>query len=90
MTHVYELDGNQMQTPVQAHTYLKQILEFPDYYGMNADALFDCLTEDSRERLIFLYFAGKIHSGILTVFEEASQENPFLTIIESDEENSLS
>ncbi|MBR1554813.1 MAG: barstar family protein, partial [Oscillospiraceae bacterium] len=54
MTHVYELDGNQMQNPVQAHAYLKENLNLPEHYGMNADALFDCLTEDSREVLIWL------------------------------------
>ena len=29
----------------QAHEYLAQMLDFPEYYGKNLDALFDCLTE---------------------------------------------
>ena len=29
----------------QAHEYLAQTLDFPEYYGKNLDALFDCLTE---------------------------------------------
>jgi len=84
MTHVYELDGNQMQTAHEAHIYLKQALELPDYYGMNADALFDCLTETGRETLLFLNDAEKVFPKILKVFEEAQEENPFLTIIESE------
>ena len=85
MTHVYELDGSQMKELSQAHAYLKEILNLPEHYGMNADALFDCLTEDSREVLIFLNASEQIHPKILKVFQEASQENQFLTIIESEE-----
>ncbi|MBE6876915.1 MAG: ribonuclease inhibitor [Ruminococcus sp.] len=86
MTHVYELDGNQMQNSAQAHAYLKENLNLPDYYGMNADALFDCLTEDSREVLIWLNSSDKIDKKILKVFEEASQENPFITIVEIEDD----
>lgn len=82
MTHVYELDGNQMKDSAQAHAYLKEILDLPNHYGMNADALFDCLTEDSRDRLIWLNASDQIHPKLLRVFQDASRENPFLTIIE--------
>ncbi len=27
-----------------AHEYLQEMLELPDYYGKNLDALYDCLT----------------------------------------------
>ncbi len=87
MTHVYELDGNQMKDSAQAHAYLKKMLELPEYYGMNADALFDCLTEESREVLIWLNSSDKIHPRILKTFEEASQENPFITIIEIEDDD---
>lgn len=29
----------------RAHEYLSEVFNFPDYYGKNLDALFDCLTE---------------------------------------------
>ena len=33
------------KTRETAHTYLKEILHLPDYYGRNLDALYDCLCE---------------------------------------------
>ena len=33
------------KTRETAHTYLKEILRLPDYYGRNLDALYDCLCE---------------------------------------------
>ncbi len=85
MIHVYELDGTKMQEAAPAHAYLKEIMQFPEYYGMNADALFDCLTEESREILIWLNASDQIDKTILKTFEDASQENPMITIIESEE-----
>ena len=39
------LDAMKMQTKKEAHTYLKTMLELPEYYGGNLDALYDCLQE---------------------------------------------
>ena len=87
MTHVYELDGKQMRDSAQAHAYLKENLNLPDYYGMNADALFDCLTEETREVLIWLNSSDKIDKKILKTFEDASGENPFITIVEIEDDD---
>ena len=35
------------KTRETAHTYLKEILHLPDYYGRNLDALYDCLMNKS-------------------------------------------
>ena len=38
------LDGSLYPTARDLHLALKQMLSLPDYYGMNADALKDCLS----------------------------------------------
>ncbi len=39
------LDASLYHTPRELHAALKSMLSLPDYYGMNADALNDCLSE---------------------------------------------
>ena len=44
------LDGSLYATGKDLHQALKQMLSLPDYYGMNADALNDCLSERAAVR----------------------------------------
>lgn len=39
------LFGSDYHTVPELHTALRRLLQLPDYYGMNADALNDCLSE---------------------------------------------
>ena len=39
------LSGTSYQTAAQVHAALKMLLNLPDYFGKNADALYDCLSE---------------------------------------------
>lgn len=49
-----QLDARQMRTKEEAHTYLKESLELPEYYGNNLDALYDCLGDMDEEVIIEL------------------------------------
>ena len=69
----------------QAHQYLAQMLNFPDYYGKNLDALFDCLTELGDRTIILdggadLPRSGGYGAKVLKVFEEAALANPRLRL----------
>ena len=51
------LDASSYTTPSALHSALKSMLSLPDYYGMNADALNDCLSE--RREPIRLWIASR-------------------------------
>lgn len=84
MTNVYELDGERLTDSEGAHAYLQETLGFPDWYGRNLDALFDLLTEQTEETMIFLTNADAADPDILEVFTDAMAENPQLTIAFED------
>lgn len=48
MTHVLTIDGQQFSDGKAVHRMLKKLLCLPDYYGSNADALYDVLDERSE------------------------------------------
>ena len=69
----------------QAHQYLAHMLDFPDYYGQNLDALYDCLTELGDCTIVLDGGAEIPQSGgygekVLQVLEEAAQANPRLRL----------
>ena len=43
--HVLTIDGQQFSDGKAVHRMLKTLLRLPDYYGGNADALYDALAE---------------------------------------------
>ncbi len=45
MTQTVFIDAAKYACAREMHMALKRMLELPDYYGCNADALYDCLTE---------------------------------------------
>ena len=49
------LDGRDYNDSADVHQALKLLLDLPDYYGGNADALYDCLSE--RREPVSLYIA---------------------------------
>lgn len=45
------LDAKNLKEKEASHKYLKEVFDFPDYYGANLDALHDCLTELSDTKV---------------------------------------
>lgn len=69
-----QLDGNFIRD--RGHDYLAEALNFPDYYGKNLDALYDCLSEIDCE--IVLVNASAVDKDIIDTFKDAALENDFL------------
>lgn len=81
------LDGKEMTSSKAAHLYLKQKLNFPEYYGENLDALWDLLTTIGSPTLIRLLNhdlldeqLGEYGSTLKSVFQAAAQENKNLSL----------
>lgn len=81
------LNGYNMLSKEQVHTYLSDRLNFPDYYGKNLDALYDLLSTYSQpEKLIILLIysemmldqLGEYGYKLVQTFEDASKGNPHL------------
>lgn len=71
------LDCEKLLDREQAHLYLAEKLNFPDYYGKNLDALYDCLTELGECTIVLagesiLHQSNNYGARILRVFEEAN------------------
>ncbi|MEV8634673.1 barstar family protein [Streptosporangium sp. NPDC051023] len=41
----HRIDGSEITTSAEAMTAIAEALSFPDYFGHNLDALYDCLTD---------------------------------------------
>ena len=52
-----ELDFNVPHTKQQLHEYLSVKFDFPEYYGKNLDALYDCLTEIGEPTAVGMLFS---------------------------------
>ena len=53
------LDASRYSSPCELHAALKSMLGLPEYYGMNADALHDCLSERREPVNLWIASAGE-------------------------------
>lgn len=55
---LYTLDFSRVNYLGEVHQILKKELDFPDYYGENEDALWDCLTDMITDPTIHIELIG--------------------------------
>ena len=78
--------GYRLREADEAQRYLKRVFDFPDYYGMNLDALFDCLTDICEYTDIRIEYneddeAFEYFNRVAEVFMDASNCNSYLALI---------
>ena len=81
------LDGTTAPTKEALHQHLARELNFPDWYGGNLDALFDCLTSLSEEVSLSLdegaltEALGPYAQRVKKVLTRAAEKNPKLQLL---------
>ncbi len=80
------LYGAELQTMEEMHDDIAKKLDFPDWYGRNLDALFDCLTDIRADTTLVFFdaerFAKKVGlkgTVLLRVLADAESENRHFT-----------
>lgn len=71
------LDGDLLAEKESAQRYLKKVFHFPDDYGENLDALYDCLTGLSQEVIIHVCNSTgtDYRSNVMAVIWDAKADN---------------
>lgn len=73
------IDCAALKDAAALHKALAEALEFPDWYGSNLDALYDCLT-DLESLQLQLQNLGPWAEGFREVFRDVMEENPDIKI----------
>jgi ribonuclease inhibitor len=81
-------DSSHVERLDQLHSELARIFDFPDYYGANLDALYDCLSGDVALplRIIWKNYnitrskLGKDVEKVLKVMKDFAKEEPDFTL----------
>lgn len=74
----------QIDSPRTFHRVLARELHFPEWYGGNLDALYDCLTQlnaGTKLRLVGFDTLGSFSRGFRRVMEDACTDNPNFRVI---------
>ncbi|HBV67432.1 MAG TPA: hypothetical protein DEF04_04070 [Clostridiales bacterium] len=88
------LDGSKMTSKDAAHKYIKERMNFPEYYGENLDALWDLISTWAVETTVYLLNEEKMHENmgeygelLKGVFQEAAYENDNICFVVSEDED---
>ena len=81
------IDGNEIISMSEIHEVFAEELDFPDWYGKNLDALYDCLGDVTEEvEIIFENIAeleenlGISFQRLCRLLEDVSTENDYISV----------
>ena len=81
------LDGNEIISMSDIHNIFAEELDFPEYYGKNLDALYDCLSDMFEEVEIIIENSAELTENLGISFErlcgllnDVSEENPNISV----------
>lgn len=76
------LDGQKITSREDLHKQMEAVLDFPEWYGGNLDALYDCLTDLMEETDIHILHKdaladtlGDYTERLLRILKDAEQSN---------------
>ena len=82
------IDGGAIFTSPDLHEALAGALAFPEHYGKNLDALYDCLTEAGKPVQIIVSYVAEMQDNLrryadnlLNTLEAAEEKNPNISVI---------
>ncbi|KHD35862.1 barnase inhibitor [Clostridium acetobutylicum] len=67
---IVTIDGKEFKDKENLHRILKKELNFPEYYGKNLDALWDCLTGETKMPLKIVWKNFNDSKGYLGEYAE--------------------
>ncbi|HRV69455.1 MAG TPA: barstar family protein [Marmoricola sp.] len=78
--HCQVIDGSLIVDRHEALAAFGQVLDFPDHYGKNLDALADCLAELPRKTLVLWTGAHQALADLIPVLEDRALAEPAFAV----------
>lgn len=81
------IDGNEIISMSDIHSIFAEELDFPEWYGKNLDALYDCLGDVTEELEIVIENKSELEENLGISFEklcrlleDISTENDYISV----------
>ena len=78
-----EIDLQSLDSYDKIHDFFEEVLDLPEYYGRNLDALFDVLTSITDDIVFECVMGDELPScanKMLMVLEDAAEANPHIWV----------
>lgn len=81
------IDGNEIISMSDIHSIFAEELDFPEWYGKNLDALYDCLGDVTEEVEIIFENTDELEENLgisfkklMRLLEDVSSENDYISV----------